>query len=131
MPLLKCAKQNIREIYPGLLAENFAKRAFVRFATQFVDADVLLDDPHFWLRAGTALVTLVVMAPKPAEALEQHVGRSQLTDKQICIQVHGLLNDLGTDEQATVRTVVPVFAQLTHPVFFQLLSAEKRKTRMQ
>ena len=71
------------------------------------------------------------MTPQPAYPLQEHVGRGEVSDQQVGIDVYALLGDLRGNQNTAVGPVLGILAQPLHPVGFQLLPAEERETGMQ
>jgi hypothetical protein len=71
------------------------------------------------------------VSPEAAHALEQHVGRREIRDNEVQINVHALFHHLGGSEDAAEgidRTVPP---EAFKPIFFQFGTTLKGKPAVQ
>ncbi len=67
-----------------------------------------------WPWAGVAM--------KATEALEEEIGGGEVGDEEIGVDIHGLLDDLGGDENAAGRAAGGIFAKQIHPELFAFLA---------
>lgn len=68
------------------------------------------------------------MAVEATDALQQKISGGEVGDKEIGIDVHGLLDDLGGDEHAASGAACGFHAELLHPLAFVLLALKMRET---
>ena len=70
--------------------------------------------------------TLVPM--EPTKPLEDEIYRREIRDEKIGVDVHGLLDDLGGDQHAAVRSGTTNLPEVIHPDAFIFVAHELGET---
>ena len=71
------------------------------------------------------------MTPEAAKPLQEHIGRREVGDDEVSVDVHALFDDLGGDQNAAGGPAVSILAQAAQPKALKLVPAELGKAGME